>query len=288
MINIETDYINRYFTVLNVIYGKKRINYPYPPFFGARSTCFDELRGYDELRPSNGLEISVLFYGIRRAINSGHSTLDREWEKLWENIYGKRDAENEYWEIPRAMVILPLRNLWIPEGKFEENHSLSGILVDSNIERAWNSEKMQIPILSDSENWRKNEKGIYISNDNDLKFIPNEKFRLGRHTKSSFIRDNYAQTIFTRRGAEIIASFAYDFGLSPYIRGLNAEDSIIGEESLDNPIQRDTILYLGEKELILDCQHLSTFHNYFLFGVFKEKKNIYQVKIKDVSRLKEL
>lgn len=202
-------------TWLTTGYNERIIKFAYPPVQGIHQSCFEAINADPELRPAEGLELALLTAGA-------YNGTEIEWKSIRQNCFISNYAR------------VPVRNLWIPENTFEDK-ALSGILVERDVNGLGRSTAMQIPNLSDSINWRQNDKGIYVSTDGNLVFVPKEKYSLGEHTKETFAKDDYAITVLTLEGAELFAKTAYDAGKKLWIWGIDVS-------SIKSPEQRISLL----------------------------------------------
>lgn len=202
---------------LPIKYLGREIKIAYPPVQGTHQECFQAINNDPELRPAEGLELAFLTAGA-------YQGKEPEWQDIRNNCF-----VNNY---TRA----PVRNLWIPSSSFKEDSSLSGVLVERDVQGFGLSAKMQIPNLSDSDNWKQNSNGIYVSKDKNKTFVPKSKYKLGEHTKDTFAKDGYAITVLTPEGAELFAKTAFNAGKNSWISGIDVE-------SIKEPIQRVSLLY---------------------------------------------
>ena len=161
--------------------------------------------------------------------------------------YGAYNGEEPLWQdvrssFQRNYVRVPVRLLWIPKGSFSEDITISGVLVERDVQCVGLSKKMSVPNI---ESWRQNEYGIYVSPNGQLSFVPKDKYRPGEHSTDSFAADGLAISVLTPEGAEIFAKTAIDAGKSLWTWGANADQ-------IQKSIQRVSLLYENSDRLFLD------------------------------------
>ncbi|MBI2631825.1 hypothetical protein HYW75_02375 [Candidatus Pacearchaeota archaeon] len=229
-------------TWLTTKYNNVLVKFAYPPVQGTQQECFTAINHDTELRPAEGLELALLTYG---AYNGKES----EWQDVRKDCF-----QGGYTRVS-------VRNLWIPKKTFSFDPSLSGVLVENDLQGECFINKMQVPDLSNSDVWVQNEEGVYVSKNENSKFIPESKHKLGEHTKDTFAKDNYAQTKLTPEGAELFAKTAFDKGKKLWIYGVDIN-------SISSPVQWASVL--GEDSYRLGIGVWVDNRYYRAFGVFSK------------------
>jgi len=193
-------------TWLPVKCGSDIVKFAYPPVKGTHGECFEAIAKDKELKPAEGIELALLAY-------SAYTGKD-EWASVKQDCF-------------RANYVrTPNRILWIPKGFIKKVKSLSGVLVERDLDGKGLSTKMKVP--SDFSSWKEKD-GLYINK--GLTFVPKDKYNFGEMTE----KDGFARAILSEEGVPIFIKIAKDAKLVPYNFGINVAE-------INEPAQRVALL----------------------------------------------
>ena len=175
---------------LPVQYGQQEVRFAYPAVQGTHHECFTAINKDKELRPAEGLELALLTFGA-------YNSKEQEWKDIRQTCFID--------QCTRASCKL----LLIPAGPIASDASLSGVLIERDINGIGLTKEMQVPDLSQ---WEETE-GVYhlVSSSAKAVFVPSSAYE-----GKSFEQDRIAHAHLTPEGAELFAKTARDAGKNPH------------------------------------------------------------------------
>ncbi|MEK6928092.1 MAG: hypothetical protein AABX11_06695 [Nanoarchaeota archaeon] len=171
--------------------GNREVRFAFPPVSGTHSDCYKSIAQDKELVPAEGLDLALLAEGA-------YTQKTPQWQSVRSNFIN-------------SWARTPNRVLLIPTNSFTLDKSLSGILVEKDLQGIGFNTAMQVPDLSSG--WTQNELGIYVSSNGNAQFVPSSTYE-----GKSFEQDGIAHAHLTPEGAEIFARTARNNGLITYNR----------------------------------------------------------------------
>jgi hypothetical protein len=229
--------------LLTCEYNSQTIRYPVPPAQGSHQKCFSKINACAELRPAEGVELSLLVQGALEAdVLPG-------WKKV------RKDC------LTRSYVRIPKRILWIPlQNSKGKKNELAGVFVERDLEGNGLSTQMNVP--ENLDGW-KEENGIYRLG--ELTFVPRWRYDFDNFNKKSFSCDGLAIALLTEEGAEIFARTAYDSKMPIKKFGEDITE-------IKKPEKRVPIFLEGSLDILFRCDSFDRGCDGYAFGVRRERK----------------
>ncbi|MEK6889585.1 MAG: hypothetical protein AABX35_00195 [Nanoarchaeota archaeon] len=197
MKEIELLPVERGRTWLPISYNGSTTRIFFPPVQETHQEAFAAIGDDKELTPAQGLDLALIAHGA-------YNGKDSIWEYIKQNAFFNHNTRS------------PTVNTWIPKGKIEGDDSLSGVLVQKDLNGKGLTSKVNIPDLA---KFKQNASGLYVSQDSI--FVPSYKYKLGEHTAESFSKDGFTIATLTPEGAELFAKTAVDTGKTPHTLGID-------------------------------------------------------------------
>lgn len=181
---------------LPIRHGRKTIRFAYPPVEGNHRECFETLNADPEVRPAEGIELALLTH-------STYTGKD-EWEEVRKSCF-----QSNYTRTPN-------RILWIPRGFIGCDKSLSGVLVEKDLNGRSLFTKTDVQTMELAD-WKEQD-GLYKQG--NLTFVPSDKYSVGKMKED----DRFVRAILGDEGISIFIKTAKDSKLVPYNWGCNVNE----------------------------------------------------------------